>query len=435
MENIYLDGKWHQNLTIEINEKGLVKPTASIGQKSVLKGSYIPTLVNYHSHSFQYAMAGLGEYFRGDFQEDFWSWRKAMYHLAANVNPKQLNAICKMLYSEMKKNGYDSVVEFQYLHHDKNGARFSNLEEMSLSIIAAAEEVGISLILCPVYYHSSDFGKPATHDQVRFTFKDPDEYLNLVTRLKSHEKNYKNLKILSGVHSIRACPVEHLNYIFASTSGDFHLHIAEQIKEINSCKNYYGTTPVNWVLNTLDQHERLQLIHATHLSEDEIKRLAKSKAHVILCPTTEANLGDGSFELNSFVKDEGLFSIGSDSHVCLSPFNEMKTLDFSQRLKSKSRSYTMGNQTGEVGDFLYDNCTNYRKTTNYKSSQNLIKLNQSHPLLNITVQDKILSVMVSCFEQSMISDILCLNSGKLTYIDSDEQIKSEFFEVMRDFRA
>jgi formimidoylglutamate deiminase len=435
VERIFLDGKWQSDICVMLNEKGLIEKSDKTEAAKFLPGTYLPSLINYHSHCFQYAMVGLGEYFKKGGGEDFWSWRKAMYELASKVSPDHLYRIAKMLYSQMKANGYDSVVEFHYLHHDKNGERFSNKIEMSLALIRAAEEVGLDLMLCPVFYKTSDFGKEASTGQSRFIFRDSDEYLSLIDSLKKEEKRQTNLTILAGAHSLRACPADDLKEIYSETTNDFHIHISEQLKEIESCVAFYGKRPVEWLLDNTSDHSRLQLVHATHLNDTEVMNAANSGANIILCPTTEANLGDGIFRLNEYTARGGLYSIGSDSHVSISPFDELKTLDFSQRLSSRSRSHSLGGLEGEIGNHLYVNATKHRANNNYEAKQNLIQLNTNHPLLTFCNQDKILSTLTSCFSETMISDIYEFKSSSLLSENSSHSPREDFIEICKEFRS
>ena len=412
IETIYLDNKWKSNINISTDNYGKIVEVSSQEKYSMeLKGIYLPTFMNSHSHAFQYTLVGKGELFKGG-KEDFWSWRNEMYKIALTISPEKLFKVARILYNEMIKNGYDSVIEFHYLHHNPDGVPYDDITEMSKSLILAAEEVGISLVLCPVYYNSADFGRKGSSNQRRFLFKSPDKYLNLLSSLIPLTKIHTNLTILPGVHSLRACPEDHLTEIYKCTKGDFHIHISEQEKEVKSCQKFYGSRPVQWLFNKVDNHQRLQLVHATHLSKTEIEIITESGANVILCPTTEANLGDGIFRLSDYVSRGGKFSIGSDSHISLSPFDELRCLDFSQRLLSQSRSESIGCFSGEMGEFLYDSVDSSRSIRKYNTIQNLIKINEAHPLIDRDSKNKILSTLICAYDRQFIEDIFILESGK-----------------------
>ena len=279
LEHIFLDGKWHQNQSVTSDNEGKIVIDHSKAKSSqYLTGHYLPSFVNFHSHAFQYAMAGSGEFFRRGGGEDFWSWRKEMYALALAISPEDLLTLARVLYLELLKNGYDTATEFHYLHHDPNGARYDDPTTMSKVLIKAAEDVGLNIILSPVYYHNSDFGCKAHYDQRRFTFNSPEEYLTHFQSLKALEKTNSHLTVLPGAHSLRAAPKEHLIEIYEATKEDFHIHISEQQKEIDACIQFYGRRPVEWLLESISEHQRLQLIHATHLNRNEISMLSTTGA-------------------------------------------------------------------------------------------------------------------------------------------------------------
>jgi formimidoylglutamate deiminase len=327
-----------------ITEGGKIKQIGSSVTETVdeeVDGFLIPGFQNAHSHAFQYAMAGIAENrSKSNPQDDFWSWRETMYRIALEIGPDQLRNIATTLYSEMVRNGYTSVAEFHYLQHQKNGQPYENPAEMSLQLVEAARTAGINITLVPVYYHSGGFGKVAQSQQRRFIFKDPDHYQNLWDSAEKIIQNYEGGKMGMGIHSIRAANKEQLEILVKNRKKGlpFHLHISEQQKEVHDCLEYYGKRPVEWFFDIAQPDNDFHFVHATHLDTRELKMLATSNASVILCPSTEANLGDGIFPLSGFQELGGNWSIGTDSHIGLNPLEELRLLDYGQRLFHQKRN-------------------------------------------------------------------------------------------------
>jgi formimidoylglutamate deiminase len=314
----------------------------------------LPAIANSHSHAFQRAMAGLAEC-RGDDADSFWSWREQMYRFAGRINPEQLYAIAAQLYSEMLEAGYTQVCEFHYLHHQPGGQPYDDPSEMAQAIIRAAEDAGIGLTLLPVLYQTGGFDGRALHaGQARFGHS-LDAYLNLIERLKKQESHL--LKIGVALHSLRAVPESSLTALWPYLAGQqlpIHIHIAEQMAEVRECEALRGARPVQWLLDHAPVDARWTLVHATHLHASELKALARSRAVVSLCPSTEANLGDGFFTLPEFIKAKGRFAIGSDSNVSVSVAEELRWLEYGQRLKHQQRNIAATDKQPAVGRFLLE---------------------------------------------------------------------------------
>ncbi|MGB1540335.1 MAG: formimidoylglutamate deiminase, partial [Rickettsiales bacterium] len=261
---------------------------------------------NLHSHAFQRAMAGMTEYRGQNKNDSFWTWRTLMYAFAAKLTPEHLRDIARWLYIEMLKAGYTHVGEFHYIHHQPDGLPYANPAEMAHAVLEAADDVGIGITLLPVYYATSDFGgTPATEGQLRFLHR-PEAYLKLLEDLKPIcEKQGAVLGIAP--HSLRACTPESLSEILGGLRNlgmkdcPKHIHIAEQRKEVDACMDWSGKRPVEWLLDHTPIDKHWCFVHATHLSESEVEELAKSGAVAGLCPTTEANLGDGVFPAVPFL--------------------------------------------------------------------------------------------------------------------------------------
>ncbi len=333
-----------ENAKVTIDDEGFI--TEISNKKGVdhtdhiYEGFAIPGFQNAHSHAFQYAMAGLAElHTKGSGIDDFWGWRNEMYRLALNISPEQLEHIATMLYVEMLKQGYTNVAEFHYLHNDSNGSPYENRAELGSRLVAAASKAGIGITLIPVYYNKGGFGKAVHSDHRRFYCKNIDEYFELLDSSKTAVSYYQNANLAFGAHSMRAVDPNEIPKLLEHGPKDyaFHMHIAEQMKEVQEAKDHLGRRPVEWLLNNIELNERFNLVHATHMTDDETLKLARSKANVVLCPSTEGNLADGFFDLKTYLSVGGLWSIGTDSHVGLSPLEELRLLDYGQRLKSKKR--------------------------------------------------------------------------------------------------
>ncbi|MCO5062919.1 MAG: formimidoylglutamate deiminase [Rhizobiaceae bacterium] len=313
----------------------------------------LPGMPNLHSHAFQRAMAGLAET-RGPGTDSFWSWRDVMYRFALSMSPEQVEATAAQLYVEMLEAGFTRVGEFHYLHHDRDGQPYANISEMADRIAAAASATGIGLTLLPVYYAHSGFGGAAPNDGQRRFINDVNRFARLVE--KSRESVDKLNQAIVGVapHSLRAATPEELTEVVALANGaPIHIHVAEQIREVEDCVAWSGMRPVEWLL----AHQRVDrnwcLIHATHMTDTETGNMAGSGAVAGLCPITEANLGDGIFPARPFTDMGGAFGVGSDSNVLIGLADELRQLEYSQRLQHRARNVlaTPGQSNGR---YLFD---------------------------------------------------------------------------------
>ena len=312
---------------------------------TVATGPVMPGMPNLHSHAFQRALAGLTEY-RGhsaDGQHDsFWSWRALMYRFAAKLGPDALEAIAMGLYVEMLEAGYTSVCEFHYLHHDTDGQRYADDATLALALLRAAQRAGIGFTLLPVLYQTSGFGGLAPHEGQRRFIRSTDSMLRLLERLKPLCAQ-QGARLGLAPHSLRAVPPDALRETLAGLdaidpTAPIHLHIAEQIQEVEACLAWSGQRPVAWLLDHAEVNARWCLVHATHLDASEIARAAASGAVAGLCPSTEANLGDGIFDLPAWQTGAGRWGVGSDSHICVNAAEELMLLEYSQRLATRQRN-------------------------------------------------------------------------------------------------
>ncbi|HSK73093.1 MAG TPA: formimidoylglutamate deiminase, partial [Pyrinomonadaceae bacterium] len=353
---------WLENATVSIDESGkIVSITQEENPDSVyIDGYALPGFQNAHSHAFQYAMAGLAErHSASQTADDFWSWREAMYSLALNLDPEQMKTIAAMLYAELLRHGFTNVAEFHYVHHDKNGESYRNLAAMGEALVEAAKEAGIKITLIPIFYQKGGFGLPANDRQRRFISPTFEDYLRLFETSEQVCKKYEGANIAVGIHSMRGVDSQDILRTAKDAPQDvpFHIHVSEQLKEVEDSLAFLGKRPVEWLLENIELNERFHLVHATHLTENETERLAKSQANVVLCPSTEGNLGDGIFPLREFQLFGGNWSIGTDSHIGLNPLEELRILDYGQRLITHKRDTFIGEETEDSGLFAITKAT------------------------------------------------------------------------------
>lgn len=326
----------HQGIIYQISSS----PPPEGAAIEAVEGYALPGFQNAHSHAFQYAMAGTAESHTPGTDDDFWTWREAMYGTALTIDPDQAEAVAAMLYAEMVRHGYTQVAEFHYLHHDKSGTPYSNLAEMAERMVAAAQTAGIRITLIPVFYQKGGFGKPPEERQRRFISGSLDEYLRLLEASGDIVKNYPGGSLGFSVHSLRAVDLRDIVLAFEQGPKEipFHLHVAEQLKEVADCLAFTKEQPMQWVLNHLPVNHRFNLVHSTHLDDDEVQRLAASGAQVVLCPSTEGNLGDGIFRMKEYTRLGGRWTIGTDSHIGINPMEELRMIDYRQRLVTHRRN-------------------------------------------------------------------------------------------------
>ena len=355
-ERALLPNGWARDVAIDVNRDGRIRAVtagASPEGRERLSGPALPALANLHSHSFQRAMAGLAEV-SGSGNDSFWTWRDLMYRLVGRLTPEDVQAIAAKLFVETLKGGFASIAEFHYLHHAAGGTIHANPAEMSHRILAAAEMTGICLTLLPVFYAHADFGGVApTPGQARF-IHDVDGFLRLLEQLEGPVASAGQTLGLA-FHSLRAATPEEMHAILAvRTAGPLHIHVAEQTREVEASLAHSGRRPVEFLADTVELSPRWCLIHATHMTEAETLAVARSGAIVGLCPATEANLGDGIFPADAYLAAGGRFGIGTDSHVATGIAEELRTLEYGQRLRDRARNRLASGPGRSVGRSLHD---------------------------------------------------------------------------------
>ena len=298
----------------------------------------LPAMPNVHSHAFQRGMAGLAEV-RGPGSDSFWSWREVMYRFALTMTPDDVEAVAAQLYVEMLEAGFGRVGEFHYLHHQPDGQPYGDLGELATRIAAAAGETGIALTLLPVFYAHSGFGGGAPNEGQRRFINTRDQFAALLERCETLTDALPNGVTGLAPHSLRAVTPEELEWLATlRPTKPIHIHIAEQVKEVEDCQAWSGQRPVEWLLGHQPVDGRWCLIHATHMTAAETTAFAQTGAVAGLCPITEANLGDGTFDGVAFAQAGGAIAIGSDSNIEIGVGAELRAMEYAQRLKHRGRN-------------------------------------------------------------------------------------------------
>jgi formimidoylglutamate deiminase len=345
---------------IDVDRDGFiakVTPGGDADDGERLAGPCLPGLPNLHSHAFQRAMAGLAERMTGE-RDSFWTWRETMYRFVARLTPDDVAAIAAQLYVEMLKAGYTAVGEFHYLHHDPDGPPYADRAHMSRRVIEVARATGMGITHLPVLYcHGGFGGKPAGDGQKRFV-NSPNNLASAITMLRDDYAADPQVAIGLALHSLRAVTPEELwEAVGAVKDMDadmpIHIHAAEQVAEVEACAVWSGKRPVEWLLDNAAVDRTWCLVHATHMTVEETAALARSGAVAGLCPTTEANLGDGTFPLRDYMTQGGTFGIGSDSHISVNAGEELRLLEYGQRLKHLSRTTAASIEMPSAGEALY----------------------------------------------------------------------------------
>jgi formimidoylglutamate deiminase len=357
-EALLPDG-WAGNVRISIEggrivgiEHGVV-PDAHDERHAIV----LPGIANLHSHAFQRGMAGLTER-RGASSDSFWSWREVMYRFALTMTPDEVEAVAAQLYVEMLEAGFCRVGEFHYLHHDRDGKPYANIAETAERIAAAAAATGISLTLLPVFYAHSGFGGVAPNEGQRRFINDPARFASLLEESRRAVAPLDGAVVGVAPHSLRAVTPDELTEVVAlAGKAPIHIHVAEQEKEVEDCIAWSRARPVEWLLANAPTGRRWCLVHATHMTEAETDALARRGAVAGLCPITEANLGDGTFAARRFLSAGGRFGIGSDSNVLIGVADELRQLEYSQRLKRRERN-VLGLANSSTGRHLFDEALN-----------------------------------------------------------------------------
>lgn len=440
-EAALLEDGWANSVEIEIDAAGNIaaarpdSPYAS-GERA---GILLPAVPNVHSHAHQRAMSGLGER-AGDSEDSFWTWRRVMYHYLERIGPDQLQHIAAQLYLEMLKAGYGCVGEFQYLHHGFDGQAYAERAEMSLQCLEAARRVGIGFTALPVLYRYGGFGgaEPLA-GQKRF-LNDAAGFIEIVESLQRATAGDANCSVGIAPHSLRAIDRELLSQV-ASGLDDLaaiHIHIAEQTREVDDCIAWSGLRPVEWLFDNFEVDGDWCLIHATHMTAAETAKSADSGCVAGLCPTTEANLGDGFFNMLDYLDHGGRWAIGSDSHISIDPVEELRWLEYGLRLQTRRRNLLASADRKSTGRNLLDGALGGgsqacgrkigRIAAGYRAD--LLTLDAEHPRLYGRRQDEIIDSWIFSGNDNLVRDVY-VGGDKLI----DDGHHADEAEIARNYRA
>ncbi|MCH2077235.1 MAG: formimidoylglutamate deiminase [Rhodobacteraceae bacterium] len=411
-----VEDTWQKDVLVEVGETGLIERIAVEEEPSsdaVKVDSLLPAIANLHSHSFQRAMAGMTEY-RAKGQDSFWTWRTLMYQFLEHLTPEHIEAIAGQVFVEMLEAGYASVGEFHYVHHQPGGTHYASQTELSDRIFAAADQTGIGLAHLPVLYSYGGAGKQElVEGQTRFGHS-VDQFAQLMEALQSRllEAN-PDTTLGIAPHSLRATSPDELAQVTASFgNGPVHIHIAEQPKEVADISDWLGARPVEWLLDHENVASNWCLIHATHMTETETVDFATTGAVAGLCPITESNLGDGIFNGTDFLAAGGAFGVGSDSNVRISLSEELRTLEYSQRLRDISRNLMVPGE-GSVGHSLYKRAAEGGAQALSRNAggiavgklADLTAINSNHPYLCALSEDQLINGFCFAADDSVVTDV------------------------------
>jgi formimidoylglutamate deiminase len=424
-----LQDGWHNDVRLEIVGGHIrsIKTDAAIKANDLQADIVLPGMSNAHSHVFQRAMSGHTEHAHDGISDNFWTWRTAMYRLAAMMDAEKLYSIACQGYAEMLQTGYTSVAEFHYVHRQGGDAGQSgHSETMMQALAAAADATGIRLTYIPVLYERAGFDSHTVNEQQSQFALSLDAFMRHY-QIASKQAADQGFNTGLAAHSIRAVGKDSITSLAALARNDgcpFHLHIAEQTAEVNQCLSEYGTRPVQWLLDNFEIDSQWCLVHATHSDEDEIRQLANSGAVVCLCPTTEANLGDGIFPLHNWLAHEGKIAIGSDSQASINPFEELRWLEYGQRLISRSRN-TVSTPWASTGHNLYDRtlqggaqaCGHESGHLSIGGPADFVTLDSTHPTLAGHDSQTLLDALVFSghglpIDRVMVNGQWCVKDGR-----------------------
>ncbi|WP_375783838.1 formimidoylglutamate deiminase [Bradyrhizobium sp. Pha-3] len=351
-----LPSGWANDVQVVVTDGAIASVTAGVPPAAGDERHQLAVagLASLHSHAFQRGMAGLAE-LRGDTTDTFWTWRETMYRFALTMTPDDVDAVATLLYVEMLERGFTRVGEFHYLHHDRDGSPYANPAEMAVRIAEATEASGIGLTLLPSFYAHGTFGGAAPHAGQRRFICSVDQFAALMAASREAIRTLPGANIGIAPHSLRAVAPDELAAIIPLAGTDpIHIHAAEQVREVEDCMAWSGQRPVEWLLENAPVDQRWCLIHATHMTDREVAALAGSGAVAGLCPVTEASLGDGIFSAREFIAAGGRFGIGTDSNVLVGVADELRQLEYGQRLKHRERNVLSGRPGASTGRALFD---------------------------------------------------------------------------------
>ena len=414
---------WANNVLLEVDVNGcwsniaagVTREDAQRQGAAIFNGPLLPGIVNAHSHAFQRAFAGLAER-RDSEHDDFWSWRDRMYRVALAISPQQLKAVASQLYLELLRGGYTQVCEFHYLHHAPEGKPYDDPLMMAWMLIEAAQEAGIGLTMLPVLYERSGFTASTLRDDQRRFATDAAWVLDAQRRITQHAAGSVTLNSGAAIHSLRAASPASIRALVERAQGPIHVHVAEQTGEVDECVKVTGLRPVQWLAQHHPLDHRWQLVHATHVTQAEIESVARSGACAVICPSTEANLGDGTTDLSAWLNAGTALAIGSDSHVTRDWREELRLLEYGQRLQHRARNISASPGTGQsaTAERLFSRmvstgasaCGRERWGLCVGARADALKVNSAEPALLGIPESRTLDAMVFSSPSQSFNDVM-----------------------------
>ncbi|XQW84998.1 formimidoylglutamate deiminase [Thalassotalea piscium] len=428
-DRVLLSKGWKRKQTLTIVDGIITNITTGQEPDAESVGTVIPGMVNCHSHAFQRAFAGFSEQ-GSEGKDSFWTWRNVMYQFLAQLTADDAQIIATELYIEMLKAGYTRVAEFHYLHHNIDGSTYNNLATMAEAIFKASKQSGIGLTLLPVLYQYSGFGQLAPNNGQKRFINSTEQFNTLVSDCYQLSQTYSNTNIGIAPHSLRAVDENSLNHAIEhvralDSKAPIHIHIAEQQKEVDDCIQHYQQRPVQWLLNHCDLDSHWCLIHATHIDEKERHGIIATQAIAGICPTTEANLGDGIFPTTEFLAEGGTIAIGSDSHISINPIEELRWLEYIQRLVKQQRTLLATTEQASVGEFLWTHTAKIgAQSTNSNVGElaigkqaDLLVLDEDKLALFAAEDEYLLDSLLFATQNNVIADVMvngqwCVRNGQ-----------------------
>lgn len=433
-------GGWQYNVTIEIGPDGrILSMGPADGRADLTVGCLLPAPANAHSHAFQRAMSGLTEARGPGGQDSFWTWRKLMFAFLERLTPDQVQAIAAFVQMEMLEAGYGRVAEFHYLHHQPDGVAYDDISEMSQRIAAAASDTGIGLTLLPVLYRFGGCdGRPLGPGQNRFGC-DPDSYARLCEgAARTVADGPADWVFGTAPHSLRAVAPGDLAEVAAlARGGPVHMHLAEQMAEVEEVTEHRGARPVTWLLDNADIGPGWHLVHCTQMTGAETAALARSGATAVLCPITESNLGDGIFDGTGWQAARGRLAFGSDSNLRIALAEEMRTFEYSQRLRDRARAVICTPETS-TGRTIYDAaCRGGAAASGCETGAiapgrvaDLLALDTDHPDLAGLSGDRVIDAWVFSGDDRMVGEVW--SAGRHVVRDGAHVARPQITAAYRD---
>lgn len=446
-DHLLIDAGWLTPGWIEVDGAGAIASVAAgepaDGSGERIAGYAVAGMPNLHSHAFQRGFAGLTER-AGPGDDSFWTWREAMYRFVAQLTPDDVEAIAAQLYLEMLKAGYTAVAEFHYIHHAPDGSAYADRAEMARRIGNAARRVGIGLTHLPVLYAAGGFGGTPLGDAQRRFANDVDGLLSIIEAVRADTAGTPDANVGLALHSLRAVSPDMLRDAVAAldaldASAPIHIHIAEQMREVEDCVAWSGARPVEWLLANASVGPRWCLVHATHMTDEEIEGVARSGAIAGLCPTTEANLGDGLFALRAYLAHGGRFGIGSDSHISVSPVEELRWLEYGARLIDQRRNVASP-PNGSTGAALYSGalaggaaaCGRAIGAIDVGKRADIVVLDPDAPIFAAASPEQVLDAFVFSGNTNPVRDVMVGGAWVVRdgYADGEDAIAADYRKAL-----